>query len=182
MNTYLFFIAPLFITGVIHHFLIIKNNLLGFLAKPVDIGLKLDKKEIFGKKKTFRGFIVVTLLNGVITHLYYITLGADISLSLSPFLSGALAGFLYSLFELPNSFLKRRLGIPPSAEASGILKPVFRFIDQSDSVLGAVVAANIVTGLTIEQSLMLFLIGTFLHLFVDTLLYKFSYKKVLPRR
>ena len=39
--------------------------------------------------------------------------------------------------ELPNSFLKRRVGIPPGAQASGMRGMAFHVLDQVDVVFGA---------------------------------------------
>lgn len=41
------------------------------------------------------------------------------------------------LAELPNSYLKRRLGIPPGTQVSGLRGFVFHVTDQIDVVFGA---------------------------------------------
>jgi hypothetical protein len=45
---------------------------------------------------------------------------------------GLLAGFIFNLSELPNSFIKRRLDIPPGDESNKI----FYFVDHMDSTYG----------------------------------------------
>lgn len=92
---------------------------------PVDFGKNLfDGKPIFGKNKTFRGFLVglivgtgVGLVESALFE-YPVVLGVLLSL-------GALVG------DLVGSFVKRRLGISP-----GGMLPV---ADQVDFVLGAIV-------------------------------------------
>jgi CDP-2,3-bis-(O-geranylgeranyl)-sn-glycerol synthase len=92
---------------------------------PVDFGKDLfDGKPIFGKNKTFRGFLVglivgtgVGLVESAIFD-YPAVFGVLLSL-------GALVG------DLVGSFVKRRLGISP-----GGMLPV---LDQVDFVLGAIV-------------------------------------------
>ena len=46
-----------------------------------------------------------------------------------------LVGFIFNLAELPNSFIKRRLEIPPGDESS----KVFYFIDHMDSTYGVLI-------------------------------------------
>ena len=92
---------------------------------PIDFGKKLfDGKPIFGKNKTFRGFLVgliagtgVGLVESAIFD-YPVVFGVLLSL-------GALVG------DLVGSLVKRRLGISP-----GGMLPV---LDQVDFVLGAIV-------------------------------------------
>jgi len=52
-------------------------------------------------------------------------------------LIGFLVGAAAMAAELPKSFLKRRLGIAPGAQASGIRGLVFHVTDQTDVVFGA---------------------------------------------
>lgn len=90
----------------------------------IDFGRTLpDGRPVFGKNKTFRGFIA-GLAAGTIAGLaesclfnYPITFGFVVSL-------GALMG------DLTGAFLKRRLSIPP-----GGLLPV---VDQIDFIIGAI--------------------------------------------
>ena len=51
---------------------------------------------------------------------------------------GAFFGLTYSLFELPNSFIKRRLGVKSGQEADKN-KWLFFFMDKSDSALGVTI-------------------------------------------
>lgn len=48
---------------------------------------------------------------------------------------GLLVGFVFNLSELPNSFIKRRLAIPPGDENSKI----FYFVDHMDSTYGVLI-------------------------------------------
>ena len=52
-------------------------------------------------------------------------------------LLGLLVGAGAMLAELPNSFLKRRMGIAPGAQAGGIRGVAFHVLDQIDVVFGA---------------------------------------------
>jgi hypothetical protein len=175
INETFFFTLPLFIAGFLHHFLIIKNNLLPALAKPVDFNFKFAKRRLFGDSKTFRGFIVMALLTGFFMWLLNICFG--IPLKFNSFFSGMLLGLGYSLGELPNSFFKRSLGIKESAPTPGFSGLLLHALDQTDSVIGALVFLLIIYSPTLNLIIVLFLIGTILHILVDTSLYLFGYKK-----
>ena len=52
---------------------------------------------------------------------------------------GALLGLAYVLFELPNSFIKRRLEIREGKTAENGWKWTFIWIDQIDSLIGCII-------------------------------------------
>jgi hypothetical protein len=52
-------------------------------------------------------------------------------------LLGLLVGAVAMLAELPNSWLKRRVGIPPGEQARGVCGIVFHVLDQVDVLFGA---------------------------------------------
>lgn len=161
----------MFFAGLIHHFLVIKLNLLPFLAKPIDF-----YKNIFGNKKTFRGFFVMTFLSGLFFWIFEIFI--DFEANISSFFCGCLLGFGYSLSELPNSFIKRRLGVLPSQKPKKfLLKLFFEIIDHSDSIIGAILFLHLFYDPSFELIIKLFLIGFLLHLVVDFILHKFGYKR-----
>jgi hypothetical protein len=54
----------------------------------------------------------------------------------SPLLFGFCLGLAGSLSELPNSFVKRQLGIEPGKLARGNQRGLFYFIDQVDVLVG----------------------------------------------
>jgi hypothetical protein len=176
----LFFTLPLLISGFVHHFLVIRYGLWAFLAKPVDFNLKLGGKRLFGDSKTFRGFIVVILITGI--SMWAINLFFRIPLKYNPFLSGMLVGLGYSLGELPNSFLKRRLGVRETSPAAGILRPLLRILDQVDSVIGSLLFLPVIYHPYLFLVLALFLAGTTLHVLVDISLYLFGYKTGLIKK
>ncbi|MBC8145714.1 MAG: hypothetical protein H7X80_09010, partial [bacterium] len=82
-------ILPLIISNIIH-MVVIKKGWLPSLAVPISTPL-------FGANKTWRGFIVLPILNGFMTAM--LSLGDPFASSL---LLGAALGFVYMLFELPN--------------------------------------------------------------------------------
>lgn len=79
-------------------------------SQRLDGGIKLrDGRPLFGPSKTFRGLV----LSVVATALVAIPLGYG-------WIDGALIAALAMLGDLASSFIKRRLGRPPSSMALGL--------------------------------------------------------------
>lgn len=79
-------------------------------AYPLDGGLRLpDGNPLFGASKTWRGIGLATLVTGL----------AGLVIGLG-FWIGALVGFLAMAGDLFSSFIKRRLGMEPSSQATGL--------------------------------------------------------------
>lgn len=170
-----YFTVPLLISGLIHHFLVIRRDYLGFLAKPIDFNLTLGGKRLFGDPKTFRGFVVVIFFSSITMGL--LSLFSNIHLNYSPLVSGALLGLGYSLGELPNSFIKRRMSIREGAQERGKLGVLFYSLDQVDSVVGSLVFLLVIYSATWRLLVSLFLVGTLLHAAIDAFLYFGGYKQ-----
>lgn len=137
--------APVIAGGLIH-IAVIKMDAWRALARmPLDGGRRFRGRRIFGDNKSLRGAIVMplatiacTLLQAALATRFQ---GArDSGLVdfriVSPLLWGALLGVGYVLGELPNSFLKRQLDIPPGGTASGAKGVFFWVLDQIDSLVG----------------------------------------------
>lgn len=88
----------------------LKNILKSRLSAPIDGGLLLrDGRPLFGSAKTIRG----VLASLVCTALAASPLGFDWTIG-AQIAAAAMAG------DLGSSFLKRRLGLPPHAQAFGL--------------------------------------------------------------
>jgi hypothetical protein len=150
----LYLIAPAVIAGCVHA-LVIKRDAFNRLAVPLDRG-----SDVFGENKTWRGVVVMVV----------VSTAAAAAIGLSPAL-GACLGAAYSLAELPNSFVKRRLGIAPGARASAIQYVA----DQGDSAAGCTLAL-----IPFAHSAALLatvsVVGFGVHAAVDALLYVFGVK------
>jgi hypothetical protein len=129
----LWLICPLFLAGILEAFLW-KTALFEPLNFPIN-------QSLFGANKKWRGLVSLPLTHAVSVGLCQILepwivkdpLPNWISLSSLNWLEyGLLVGFIFNLSELPNSFTKRRLGIPPGDESSLL----FYFVDHSDSPYG----------------------------------------------
>jgi len=112
------------------HAPVLRFDLLRPLKRPLDGGSGL-----FGANKTWRGALVMTvgpLLATVALHRFD-WYRRRLPVDASPVLLGAILGISTVAGELPNSFLKRRLGIAPGAQRNVALT----IFDQADFVLTA---------------------------------------------
>ena len=127
---------PLLLASIIEVFLW-KTTLFEYLNYPINIRL-------FGRNKRWRGLVSLP-----IAHLIGVWMlqRLEISLGLSSdqiillsdhntLFYGLLVGFVFNLSELPISFIKRRLNIPPGTERNGL----FSWIDHMDSPYGVLLA------------------------------------------
>ncbi|MCI0390482.1 MAG: CDP-archaeol synthase [Acidobacteria bacterium] len=159
-EAYLF--SPLLIGLALHGFCI-KYNSLAFLCRPVDRRQSLHGKRIFGDNKTYRGIVVVGLGTAIgfgLQSLFLHQIASIRSIELfdySFFKSLALGlavGVAAMLSELPNSFIKRRLGIAPGTAAKGWKGLIFYVYDQIDLLLGAWIVLAVVVPVTVERALL----------------------------
>jgi CDP-2,3-bis-(O-geranylgeranyl)-sn-glycerol synthase len=115
---------------------------LAWLKRPIDGGHSWRGRRLFGHSKTWRGPLLVAAGSAGVWWLQrqvldeIPALAAVVPAALPGAWFGALAGFVAELGELPNSFVKRRLGIGPGATAQGPLAILFYLADQLDVVIG----------------------------------------------
>lgn len=131
--------------GAILHGLCMRFGWFGFLATPMDRGRSFRGRPLFGRSKTFRGPLAVAAGAALVYAaqrgaLHGVDALARIELvdyrSLPGAWLGAVVGAAAELAELPNSFVKRRLGIAPGATTRGPLSVLFYVWDQTDVLLG----------------------------------------------
>lgn len=132
--------------GALLHGLCMKYGWLAWLARPIDGGRALGKRPLFGHSKTWRGPATVAAGASVVwvlqRHVLH-ELDAVAAIELVDFAAlpgwwfGAALGAVAELAELPNSFVKRRLGIEPGQTARGRVGGlVFYLWDQLDLLVG----------------------------------------------
>ena len=92
-------------------------------------------------------------------------------------LVGVLLGLGYSLLELPNSFIKRRLDIKPGKTLTGFTKVFFIFLDQADSLFGVALVVWIFYPLGILLYLAFIIVGAATHLLLNMMLYFMKLRK-----
>jgi hypothetical protein len=132
--------------GALLHGLCMRYGWLGWLARPIDGGIAIGKRPLFGHAKTWRGPVTVAAGAAAVwalqQHVLH-RLGAIAAIELVDFASlpgcwfGAALGAAAELAELPNSFVKRRLGIESGATARRRLPGVVFYLwDQLDLLAG----------------------------------------------
>ncbi len=137
-------VVPVSLAGLTQVAVIRLNWLRGLAAMPLDFGARIRGTRLFGDNKTMRGLVVMVAATAawvLIQHAFLVGMGSNEAAlpafqRLHPLEWGALAGLGYVIGELPNSFIKRRLGISAGAAAGGGLGVLFWTIDQVDSVGG----------------------------------------------
>lgn len=169
-----------------------KYPVLESLNQPMDAGRywSRDQKRLLGANKTWKGFLgmiafgtVFQILWGLLstisptleTHNYIyqfnpntIGLNATVGFSL---------GLAYVLFELPNSFVKRRLDIQPGKQANNQLRWLFIINDQIDSLLGCTLVLAAFIPMTFSRYLAFILLGGISHLAINQLLFKLNLRR-----
>ncbi|HEU5235784.1 MAG TPA: CDP-archaeol synthase [Pyrinomonadaceae bacterium] len=156
--SYLF--SPLLV-GLAFHGLCMKFGWLRSLASPIDGGKTLRGERLFGANKTYRGVIAVALGTAVgvglqdLLHYFRGMRNLELLDHGSPAILGlGLAmGAAAMLSELPNSLLKRQLGIVPGAAGRGVVGVMFYVLDQVDMLLGAWVVVGFAVPITATRLL-----------------------------
>ena len=154
---------------------VIVKDIFNKLAIPIDFGKKINGKEIFGKNKTFRGFIFAVVFGVIIAFLQFLLYRFDYFKMLS-FIDysnwlvlGILFGFGAIFGDLVKSFFKRRLNISPGQ----------RFVpwDQLDFVVGALVFVSFILEISWGKVVAILLISFLGHIAVNHSAYSLGIRK-----
>jgi 1-acyl-sn-glycerol-3-phosphate acyltransferase len=157
-----FILIPLLFAGLIRVFV----DKYKFLSYPIDFNFKINNKPVFGKNKTWGGFIIMTLVAGILGYLIVLLKLLNIDPKY-----GIILSIGYNTGELLNSFVKRQIGMAAGkySKSHSYILAIQYMIDQIDGIL----FAGIFFFVFLDKSLILatsgFLIGTFLHFAVDIL-------------
>lgn len=169
MNNFLQHISvvllPLLISNSLHMF-IVKRDYLEWLKHPIS-------QKIFGENKTWRGFVFVSLVNALVLYIIDLTFSLNIT---NPFYLGFVLGVTYMIFELPNSFIKRRLGICPGGQSKSY-KILFLLLDKTDSALGVNLIYFLLGYINYQGGIILFISSSLTHILISKVLLKFKLKK-----
>jgi hypothetical protein len=174
---------------------VVRANFLARLAVPLDGGGSIGGERVFGDNKTWRGAVVMIVgaalfgaLQGMVfgegakasglACMDYEALGRRVTGTVGPlgFAIGyaetnLVLGLGYVLGELPNSFLKRRVGIIPGRTTAGAVGTFFFLLDQADSIIMALLLGRIVFGFDWALVAVGSVCLTALHLFLNGTLY-----------
>ncbi len=159
------FLIPM-MTANILHMVVVKKQLFKFLAVPF-------AKKLFGKNKTYRGLFALPLIAAVTAGITSVFIPMNIS---DCFIIGLGLGFVYIVAELPNSFIKRRIGIA-EGESSPKYKKLQLLIDKTDSLSGICLFYYLIGMADFQEILIIFIFSLGIHLSLSFLLYKIRMKE-----
>jgi hypothetical protein len=150
------------------HAPVLRYDLAPWLRRPLDGGATFRGRRLFGDNKTWRGFLTMwlgVLLAALVLSRspgYWTRLPWEIQQA-GPLRFGALLGLGTVLAELPNSFLKRQLDIPPGARRLTGAATLLVILDQGDFVLGIWLALAAIWLMSPAQALLAFLVVAGVH-------------------
>ena len=181
------FVIAAFVVSGIAQTLWLKSKLSQRFAAPLDGGRRFRGQRIFGDNKTPRGFIVIVPATAfAFLGLYQLLAalrpvwleGLWVLDRLQFFALGAVASLGFMLGEIPNSFLKRQLGVPPGGVPRGRVARLACFaVDRLDSVLGMLLAMSLVVPTPWRMWWFVLLMGPGIHLLFSTLLFSLGVKR-----
>jgi CDP-2,3-bis-(O-geranylgeranyl)-sn-glycerol synthase len=136
---------------------------------PIDGGATFHGRRLFGEHKTLRGFVVMIPAAAVSFAALAAAIGDLSRAGLWPLTIagyawlGACAGFGFMAGELPNSFVKRQLGIRPGECPRGLAGAVQFVADRIDSGIGMLLAVSAIVSTPATTWLVVLLIGPSIH-------------------
>ena len=152
-------------------------------AVPLDGGGRFRGRRIFGANKTLRGVIVMAPAASLAFVLLAALMPAEArqrlwALSLPSYaLLGLWAGLGFMAGELPNSFLKRQLDIPPGEAPAGRGATVIHFLlDRLDSGVGMLAAASLLVAIPWRTWVYVLTFGPFIHWAFSVLMFRIGVK------
>jgi hypothetical protein len=145
------------------HTPVLRHDLFPTLRRPLDGGATFRGRRLFGDNKTWRGLLAmwlgVLLAALLLSRLpgYWTRLPLEIQQA-GALRFGALLGLGTVLAELPNSFLKRQLDIPPGSRRLSGPTVLLVILDQGDFVLGIWLTLAPIWVMSPAQALLAFLV------------------------
>ncbi len=154
--------------------------------QPIDGGKTYRSKRIFGDNKTWKGFVAMVPAAGLsfaILRTLFAILPANVlaglwELSILEYgLLGCLVGFGFMIGELPNSFIKRQLDIPPGeAPLKSRTRSICFVVDRFDSIIGGMLVLSLVVPVPFATWCCIILIGPIIHFGFSMLLFQLGVK------
>lgn len=138
---------------------------INLFAHPIDFNKKISSKPIFGKNKTFRGFVFGIIFAIIVAYIQFLLYQISFfrNISFIDYENWLFFGFMIGIGalmgDLAKSFFKRRLDIEPGA----------RFIpfDQTDFVFGALIFIMPIFKVTLKIFITALLLSLALHIIVN---------------
>jgi len=158
------------------HAPVLALDLLKPLRRPLDGGATIGGRRVLGDNKTWRGALF--MVAGPALAAVLLTRWPAFRCALPgavadapPVLWGALVGLGVVVGELPNSFVKRRLGIAPGSRRRGGGGLALVVLDQADLVPGVWLCLAPVYVLPVATAAVAFAAVTAVHLVVNVIGY-----------
>ena len=178
---------PLTLAGIANSIILTYTPNLKTIRRPIDNYLVLsDGKRLFGDNKTWlglTGYIILSIIFSLIwgffcqiipnlgaKNLFYSSHSNSIYFNI---LIGLSLGAAYALFELPNSFLKRRFDIVPGKQSNqrSWQKYFFATLDHFDSAFGTILIIGLVHPLTWDFTILYLFLSGLTHWLIVKFLY-----------
>jgi len=158
------------------HAPVLRFDLLKGLKRPIDCGATFRGRPLFGENKTWRG--AVAMFGGalVATQLlwrwewYRERLPKELQ-GTRPGAVGALLGASVVVGELPNSFVKRQLEIPPGQRLHSPAGVAISLFDQADFVLTSWLVLRPVYRMSLRETMDVSLTVAAIHMPINVLGY-----------
>jgi hypothetical protein len=152
-------------------------------SQPIDGGATFRGRRVFGEHKTLRGFVVMIPAAALSFAALAAAVGDPGSAGLWPLTLagyaglGAFAGFGFMAGELPNSLIKRQLGIRPGESSRSRAAAVAQFTaDRIDSGLGMLLAVSAIVRTPAITWLLVLAIGPSIHWAFSVLMFRLGLK------
>jgi CDP-diacylglycerol--serine O-phosphatidyltransferase len=170
-------VLPIAIGGILH-MVVVRLDWFVDWARPI-------APELFGKNKTYRGFLVmpITCTIGMLLTVLFLTYVFPSSYAervlfflpdslnfLGLLAIGPLLGLAYAIGELPNSFLKRRLGVP-EGQLPKKSRWFFFLMDHFDSTIPCAIIYQIVLGINFMTLSVGVMFAVLIHTTLNFLMY-----------
>ena len=152
-------------------------------SRPIDRGATFRGARLFGEHKTLRGFVVMVPTAALSFAALAAAIGDPARAGLWPLTIagyaglGACAGFGFMAGELPNSFVKRQLGIRPGEGPRHRLGAAVQFLaDRLDSGLGMLLAVGAIVATPVLTWLLVLSVGPSIHWAFSVLMFHLGLK------
>lgn len=171
-------VLPILFAGVTL-IVVLQRQYFAWLDLPLDCGLRVQGKRIFGDNKTWRGviiyFLVTTIVCGALWGLTRTGFAEFVHpvFSLNPAMVGLVIAASYVLGELVNSFIKRRLNISPGHSSNSGLQRVF---DNSDGIVFVAAVLFFVLAVPASSIIVAACAGALLHKSTDVVMVRLGLK------
>ena len=178
---------PVIIGGVLNMF-VVKSKYNNHL--PIDnFYICKDGRRLLGENKTVFGFqsmiimcMITSVLWGYVCKIdsigkYNLLYFSNPNIEIFNLEIGFVLGLVYMLFELPNSFIKRRFNISAGKTEKGLKGIIFYIIDQIDSLIGVCLIYEIYIHYRLLDYMLFIVIGALTHIIVNLILYRLKVRK-----